>query len=167
VLRNRAGKLELLTAPLDDKIILDGVTRRSVLELSKARFGGELDVVERKFTMHDLVEAFEEGRLVEAFAAGTAYFVAPITNISFRDKEIVLPLGGKESCTMRVKEWLVEIMYGKVEHEWGVVVEETGFKAESVDEREVGEMVRKIKELKASKAWEAALEKVKAEELGE
>jgi branched-chain amino acid aminotransferase len=76
-----SGNLELVTAPLDDKIILDGVTRRSILQLVRERLaegsklaGGlePIEVVERQYTIDDIVEATEEGRMVEAFAAGTA-----------------------------------------------------------------------------------------------
>jgi len=78
VWRTRNGQLQLVTAPLEDKIILDGVTRRSVLDLVRERLSGTwedlggLNVVERKYSMGEIEEAFEEGRLVEAFAAGTA-----------------------------------------------------------------------------------------------
>ncbi|KAA8900651.1 aminotransferase [Sphaerosporella brunnea] len=162
------GKLELITAPLDDKIILDGVTRRSVLELARERLADELEVVERKYTMADLASAHDEGRLVEAFAAGTAFFVAPVTRIHFRGKDIVpTKTDGEETYTNTIKQWLAQIMYGKVEHEWAVVVEEKGFKSEAVSEAEIEEMVKKIKELKASRAWQAAFEKVKSEELGD
>jgi len=75
--RSREGKLQLVTAPLGDKVILDGVTRRSVIELVKERLVDNsileaLEVVERKYTMNEIVEAVEEGRIVEAFACGTA-----------------------------------------------------------------------------------------------
>ena len=73
VWRNKeTGKTELVTAPLDDRLILDGVTRRSILQLAREQLGDEIDVVERKYTMTELQEAATEGRLVEAFAAGTA-----------------------------------------------------------------------------------------------
>ncbi len=81
VWRNKkCGKLELVTSPLDDKIILDGVTRRSVLDLARGRLHERdglddlepLNVVERNFTMHGVARAWEEGRLVEAFVSGTA-----------------------------------------------------------------------------------------------
>jgi branched-chain amino acid aminotransferase len=78
VWRTKEGKLELITAPLHDKIILDGITRRSVLQLVKERLGDDklglepLEITERKYTMTDLVEASQEGRIVEAFACGTA-----------------------------------------------------------------------------------------------
>jgi len=169
VIRSReTGKLELVTAPLDDKIILDGITRRSVLELARERLADELAVVIRKYTMADLASAHDEGRLLEAFAAGTAFFVAPVTHIHFRGKDIApARLGGEGTYTDRIKQWLADIMFGRVEHEWGVVVEERGFKSEAVAEADVEEMVRKIKELKQSKAWATAYERVRSEELGE
>jgi branched-chain amino acid aminotransferase len=66
------GKTQLVTAPLDDRLILAGVTRGSVLALAKERLAGEVEVVERKYTIDEVVQAASEGRLVEAFAAGTA-----------------------------------------------------------------------------------------------
>ncbi len=66
------GKLQLVTAPLDDRLILDGVTRRSIVELAKTRLSSDLEVVERKYTIDEVMEADKEGRIVEAFAAGTA-----------------------------------------------------------------------------------------------
>lgn len=81
VWRTGGGELQLVTAPLFDKVILDGVTRRSVLDLAKDRLSATreglqgLSVVERKYTMREVEEAIEEGRLVEAFAAGTAVFL--------------------------------------------------------------------------------------------
>lgn len=82
VWKTREGRTQLVTAPLGDQIILPGVTRRSVLELARERIGEGLEVVERKFVMREVEEAVEEGRLVEAFAAGTA--------VSF-DNDLLLP----------------------------------------------------------------------------
>lgn len=66
------GRKELITAPLDDKTILDGITRRSCLDLVTGRLGDEIEVSERKFTITDVIKAAAEDRLLEAFAAGTA-----------------------------------------------------------------------------------------------
>jgi len=76
VWRTREGKVQLVTAPLTGKIILDGVTRGSVLELASERLGEEMEVLERTYTMGEVEEAVKEGRLLEAFAAGTA--VSPV-----------------------------------------------------------------------------------------
>lgn len=121
------GRTELVTAPLDDKLILDGVTRRSVLELARERLEGEINVVERRYTISEVMEAYDEGRLVEAFAAGTAYFVCPVSLIHHKGKDVVFGMGddGKGGVyTHTIKGWLKDIMYGNVEHPWGVVVEE-------------------------------------------
>ncbi|KAK6499295.1 hypothetical protein TWF506_003922 [Arthrobotrys conoides] len=142
-----SGRLELITAPLGDKIILDGVTRRSVIELAKSRLSHnptevlkevqhleKLDVVEQNYTIDDIAEAYEDGRLVEAFACGTAFFVAPISYIQHEvDKGIEVPMnttttdGCKSGAyAAAIKTWLKEIMYGKVSHPWGVVINERG-----------------------------------------
>ncbi len=72
VWRTREGKVQLVTAPLTGKIILDGVTRGSVLDLTRERLSAEVEVAERTYNMSEVEEAVEEGRMLEAFAAGTA-----------------------------------------------------------------------------------------------
>ena len=81
--------MELVTAPLDRGDILPGVTRRSILELARGWGDQKSTVVssssssssssgapvvtrvsERWVPMAELVEAAEEGRLLEAFGAG-------------------------------------------------------------------------------------------------
>ncbi|KAK5004118.1 hypothetical protein LTR16_007675, partial [Cryomyces antarcticus] len=133
VWKTHDGTMQLVTAPLDGGIILDGVTRRSVLELARTRLTGSveglapLETVERKFTMAEVVLAADEGRLVEAFAAGTAFFIAPVAEIHFRGKDLNVPMGadGKSGSYAKcLKGWLQGIMYGRETHEWGVVVDE-------------------------------------------
>ena len=95
VWRTREGVLQLVTAPLGSKIILDGVTRRSVLRMARDRLALQsgsgrhaddelegLEVLERTYTMAEIEEAAEEGRLVEAFACGTAVSVYYIDSLS-------------------------------------------------------------------------------------
>lgn len=74
----QTGKRELVTAPLENQLILPGVTRRSVLELARSRLNqavGDLEaveVVEKTFTISEVEAAWKEGRVVEAFVCGTA-----------------------------------------------------------------------------------------------
>ncbi|KAH8685975.1 putative branched-chain-amino-acid aminotransferase [Tricladium varicosporioides] len=132
VWRSREGKVQLVTAPLEDKIILDGVTRRSILQLARERLAGgqsdleEIEIVEKKFTMDDVEEAVDEGRMIEAFAAGTAFFVAPVCVVNYRDKDLQIPmsLGNTGEYAGKIKQWLMDIMYGNEQHEWGVVIDE-------------------------------------------
>lgn len=132
VWRTREGKLQLVTAPLEDMIILEGVTRASVLDIARARLQKDyqgieaVEVVERKFTMDEVVDAVKEGRMVEAFAAGTAYFIGPVGLIGYKDQELEMPLAeGKTGVYARlIRSWLSGIMYGEESHEWGVVIDE-------------------------------------------
>lgn len=85
IIRNKeTGLPELITAPLGD-IILDGVTRRSVLELTRERLEKPskeiqpLVAVERPLTMTEMVQASNEGRLLEAFVTGTAVSLGSIS----------------------------------------------------------------------------------------
>ena len=131
VWRTKEGKLQLVTAPLEDQIILEGVTRASVLQLARERLtqGAEgreaVEVVERKFTMDEVVAAVAEGRFIEAFAAGTAYFVAPVGLIGYKGQELKIPLAdGKTGVFAKlIRSWLSGIMYGEESHEWGVLVD--------------------------------------------
>ncbi|KAK4224433.1 aminotransferase [Podospora fimiseda] len=127
VWRRKEGQLQLITAPLDDKLILDGVTRRSVVELARERLAGELEVVERKYTIDEVLEADKEGRIVEAFAAGTAFFICPVSQIHHRGADVHIPMGKANvggDYTSKIKSWISDIMYGNEQHPWGVVIEE-------------------------------------------
>jgi branched-chain amino acid aminotransferase len=129
--KNESGEMELVTAPLGDGVILPGVTRASVLDLARQRLP-DVKVVERRFTMDEIVKASKEGRLQEAFACGTAFFVSPISDIHFRGQDVVFPVGkdgavgnqGKET-TMAIKGWLRDIMYGREKNDWAVIVDES------------------------------------------
>ena len=61
----KEGKMELVTPPIEQGVILPGVTRDSLLSL--AREWAEFDVTERPVTMAELVEALDEGRVKEGF----------------------------------------------------------------------------------------------------
>ena len=69
---NKWREVQLVKTPLDDKIIHNGVTRRSMLQLARERLEGDLKAVEMKYAMCEIEDAAREGRLREAFAAGTA-----------------------------------------------------------------------------------------------
>jgi len=76
--------------------------------------------------MIEVEEAWKEGRLVEAFVSGTAYFITPVSAVNFREKELDLSMGhGKGGhYTTLLKKWLTDILYGNEQHEWGVVIDE-------------------------------------------
>ncbi|KAJ5520964.1 Aminotransferase class IV [Penicillium fimorum] len=127
VWRRKDRKKEMITAPLDDHLILDGITRRSCISLARERLGDELEITERKFTIGEVLEASNENRLLESFAAGTAWFISPISHIRHREHHIDIPMGqgdGPGEITGKMKGWLGDIMYGRTEHEWATIVSE-------------------------------------------
>lgn len=125
VLRDKeTGRKELVTAPLDGTI-LDGVTRDSVLALARERLVPEGWLVsERKYTMPELWQASQEGRLVEAFGAGTAAVVSPIRTIAWKGKLVDCGLKDTEESgevALRMKGWIEARQYGEEEHEWSYI----------------------------------------------
>lgn len=110
---------ELVTASLDRGDILPGVTRDSILQLTRS--WGDFDVSERTITMQEIQEASEDNRLLEAFGAGTAAVVTPISCIQYKGKEIEIPSVGE--LTQRVWDEIVGIQYRKMEGPDGWIVE--------------------------------------------
>jgi branched-chain amino acid aminotransferase len=105
------GRRELVTPPLTRGDILPGVTRQSILELTET--WGEFDVVERSITMSEIRNASADGRLLEAFGAGTAAVVTPISCIQYQGEDIIVPAPGE--LAVRLFDDLVDIQYGVVE----------------------------------------------------
>jgi branched-chain amino acid aminotransferase len=114
-----AHRPELVTAPLTRGDILPGVTRASILEL--ARSWGEFDVSERYITMGELKEAAEDKRLLEAFGAGTAAVVTPVSCIKYKGEDIEVPAEGQ--LTQRVWDEITGIQYRKKNSPIGWIVE--------------------------------------------
>ena len=77
---------ELITPALDGSI-LDGITRRSVLELAR-HFG--IPCSERRIGVDELFEYYRTGRLSEAFGTGTAAVISPIGMMEYRGEAIKL-----------------------------------------------------------------------------
>lgn len=117
----KTGQNELITAPLDG-MILEGVTRDSILSLARERLEPEgWKISERKCSMKEIDEAATDGRLLEVFGAGTAAVVAPVRNISWHDKLIDCGLEeGSEAgdVAQTMLRWIQARQYGEEEHPW-------------------------------------------------
>ncbi|KAF2862742.1 branched-chain amino acid aminotransferase II [Piedraia hortae CBS 480.64] len=124
-IKGKDGQPELVTAPLDGTI-LEGVVRDSILALARERLVPEgWKVCERKFTMREVAEAADEGRLMEIFGSGTAAVVSPVRSISWRDRTIDCGLPADVEVgkvTKRMKDWIEGIQYGEEEHPWSVKI---------------------------------------------
>ncbi len=107
----------LYTAPVSERI-LDGVTRKSIIELA-ARENIKVEV--RSLLVAELVEAADNGSLKEIFGAGTAAVINPIVGFSFQDKYRELPKLDN-SFAAELKEKLTNIQYKLAEDTFGWTV---------------------------------------------
>ena len=78
----------VLVTPAADGCILKGITRDSILTIMREK---GYKVEERPVTIDEIVSAYHDGKLEEAFGAGTAAVVAPVSEIRFRELSMLLP----------------------------------------------------------------------------
>ncbi len=107
----------LYTAPTSERI-LDGVTRKSLIEMAK-RDG--IDVEVRPVLVSEIVEAAKNGSLKEIFGAGTAAVVNPIVGFSYQDVYYELPKL-ENSFASQLKENLTNIQHKLADDTFGWTV---------------------------------------------
>jgi branched-chain amino acid aminotransferase len=110
----------ILTPSEDSDTILRSVVKRSVVDLAK-QWG--LPVEERRISVEEVVQAIREGRLTDAFGAGTAATIAPIAKIGFRGEVFELPAVETRAVSKRIKAYLDGIKSGDVADELGWCVD--------------------------------------------
>jgi len=103
---------KLITPSEDSDTILRGVTKRSVVEIAQ-HWG--IDVEERKVTVAEIVEAVKNGRLEDAFGAGTAATIAPIAKIGYRGEVYDLPPMEERTISQKIKNYLSDVKCGRVD----------------------------------------------------
>lgn len=101
----------LITAPVSDRI-LDGITRKSLLEIAKKE---NINIDVRPVLVSEIVTAAKNGSLKEIFGAGTAVVVSVISEFSYRGNTYKLP-EQKQPMALFLKEKLTNIQY-KIEED--------------------------------------------------
>ncbi|MEB8344693.1 branched-chain amino acid aminotransferase [Flavobacteriaceae bacterium KMM 6898] len=104
----------LITSPTSDRI-LDGITRKSLIELAKDE---GINVEVRKITVKEVVEASKNGTLMEMFGAGTAAVISPISAFGYREKDYDLP-ELENSYASLLKKRITDIQYNRAEDKFG------------------------------------------------
>ena len=104
----------LLTSPTSDRI-LDGITRKSILQLAEAE-GIPTEV--RKIRVQELLDASRDGSLRELFGAGTAAVVSPISSFGFQGKRYNLPELSDDYAS-HFKKRITDIQYNRSEDPFG------------------------------------------------
>ncbi|ASV29141.1 branched-chain amino acid aminotransferase [Maribacter cobaltidurans] len=104
----------LITGPTSDRI-LDGITRKSILEIAK---DNSIPTEVRKITVTEVVNAAKDGSLKEMFGAGTAAVISPISAFGYKDKDYDLP-ELENSYASKLKKLITDIQYNKSEDKYG------------------------------------------------
>uniref|UniRef100_A0A8C1BQ09 Branched-chain-amino-acid aminotransferase n=1 Tax=Cyprinus carpio carpio TaxID=630221 RepID=A0A8C1BQ09_CYPCA len=114
------GEKELVTPPLDG-IILPGVTRQSLLDL--AREWGDFKVTERRVLMKELIDALDDGRILEVFGSGTACVVCPVGSLLYRGQTYQIPtMKNGPDLAKRFHKELTDIQYGRTQRDWAPLI---------------------------------------------
>jgi branched-chain amino acid aminotransferase len=123
VAEDNPNRLTIVTPP-SSGLILEGVTRQSVLDLARNEFSDIFDVEERDICIDELTRHAKSGRLVDCFGTGTAATVSPIHSITVDGHEYVIPrriidgLGDTVAETLRKR--IIEICH--TDHPWSMEV---------------------------------------------
>ncbi|WP_336661039.1 branched-chain amino acid aminotransferase [Leucobacter sp. USHLN153] len=106
-----------LVTPQLNGNILDGITRRSLIQLAKDRGHA---VEQREVTVSEWREGVAQGTITEAFACGTAAVITPIRQLKSTDFTIDVGDAAPGELTMSLREELTGMQFGFVEdrHGW-------------------------------------------------
>jgi branched-chain amino acid aminotransferase len=104
----------LITSPTSDRI-LDGVTRKSIIQLAKDL---HINVEERKISVSEVVVAAKSGSLKEMFGTGTAAVISPISGFGYQEKDYDLPTLEKPFAAL-LKKTITDIQTNKSEDPYG------------------------------------------------
>lgn len=107
----------LFTAPTSERI-LDGITRKSIIDLAKRE---NINIEVRSVLVQELVDAANNGTLKEIFGAGTAAVISPISCFAYQNNEYQLPKL-EDSFASQLKEKLTQIQYKLAEDTFGWTV---------------------------------------------
>ena len=113
---NRYGKLELVT-PEDNGCILPCPIRNTILEL-KDEIEKETGMtpIERPVSIHEIINANNEGRLIEMIGCSTPSFIQPITKIVYKDQVIKLDTNSDSKYVKYLNRKIVGLMTGPDSH---------------------------------------------------
>ncbi|WVQ64193.1 uncharacterized protein L199_002355 [Kwoniella botswanensis] len=96
------GYLEFITMPLSNGIVLPGITRESIIELLQDHASDKQDfplegvpkkirVVERDFSMPEIIKGLEDGTLKGMFGCGTGVVVVTVGEIQYQSRTYKIP----------------------------------------------------------------------------
>ncbi|MGC6479629.1 MAG: branched-chain amino acid aminotransferase [Flavobacteriaceae bacterium] len=105
---------QLITAPTNDRI-LDGVTRKSIIQVAKDM---GVRVEERPLTVQELTDSAADGSLQEIFGTGTAVVILQIKGFAYKGQKFELQ-PQSQPLAVELKEKLTNIQYNLSDDPYG------------------------------------------------
>lgn len=107
---------KLVTPELSGSV-LNGITRRSVIELARDK---GLEVEERRISIDEVFEAANQGTLEEVFGSGTAAVISPVKTIHHKGEVIQIGDGKAGELALELFDAITGIQYGQSDdpHGW-------------------------------------------------
>ena len=109
----------VITPTLEGGNILPGVTRASCIQLLES-LGYKVE--ERKLSLDEVIEAYDNGKLDEAFGTGTAAVISPIGLLDTGDKKMTVNNGEIGAVAQKLYDTLTGIQWGRLDDSFGWTV---------------------------------------------
>lgn len=109
---------KIVTAQLEGNI-LPGITRKSVLQLARDK---GIATEERRISVAELFEAYEQGRLTEAFGTGTAAVISPVGVLNYRGNVQTINNNEIGELSLKLYTYLTDLQWGRIPDTHGWIV---------------------------------------------
>ena len=100
---------DVLITPSLDGSILPGITRDTILTIAK---DWGVKVEERRVSVEEVITAFNNGTLQDAFGTGTAATITQIAEIHHNGKDMVLPPVAGRTLSNKLNQTIVDLKNG-------------------------------------------------------
>lgn len=111
-----------VTTPMLNGSILPGITRLSSLQILK---DWKYNVTERLISLQEIIDAYNNGTLVEMFGTGTAAIISCIGKLKYHDTVLQFDEENTGELSTKLYNELTSIQYGEIEdrYNWMTYVE--------------------------------------------
>lgn len=111
-----------IVTPMLSGSILPGITRKSIIELLKAK---GYKVSERRISIDEIIGALESGKMEEFWGCGTAAVVSPVGELYYEGKTYTINDNKIGETTQMLYDTLTSIQWGKApdEFNWTVKID--------------------------------------------
>ena len=105
-----------IATPMLTGSILPGVTRMSVIEILK---DWGMNITERMISIEEVLEAYNNGNLVEIFGTGTAAIISSVSKLKFNDSIMQFDENKAGELGTKLYEEILDIQYGTNDDKFG------------------------------------------------